>query len=274
MKAALVVQETLPSVEANLAAMIEAVGQGAGAGADLVVFPEAALTGLINNDDPSHDLPLGQPVPGATTDVLAAAAREGRVYVATGILERDGDCLYDSAVLLSPSGDMVLKYRRIQPQWHGPKADPNVYRHGQEVGAAATGHGALVFLVCGDLFDDAISEQARRLAPDYVLCPLARNFADASFDQERWDREEESHYAARAALLGCTTLMVNQLDAPSRVEYPSFGGAMVVQATGEIVARWPLGKPGILYAELPARRARPASPVEGEGRGVNRGSSG
>ena len=29
-------------------------------GEQLVVFPEAAVTGLISNDDPAHDLPLGQ----------------------------------------------------------------------------------------------------------------------------------------------------------------------------------------------------------------------
>jgi predicted amidohydrolase len=64
MKAALVVNRVLPDVDANLANILKAAHAAADEGADLVVFPEAALTGLINNDDPAHDLPLGQPIPG------------------------------------------------------------------------------------------------------------------------------------------------------------------------------------------------------------------
>jgi len=89
-----------------------------------------------------------------------------------------------------------------------------------------------------------------KLAPDYVLFPFSCDFSDGSFDQERWDREEEPAYAARAASLGCTILMVNGLEDPGVFEYPSYGGATVVSAAGEILARWPLGRTGILYVEV------------------------
>jgi len=138
MKAALVVNEVTPSPQANLAAIEELAEEAADGHADLVLFPEAAVTGLINNDDPEHDLPLGEPIPGPVTDRLAALACARSIYVATGILEREGSCLYDSAVLLGPNGDVVLKYRRIQPQWHGRDADSNVYRQGDELDSAQT----------------------------------------------------------------------------------------------------------------------------------------
>jgi hypothetical protein len=47
-----------------------------------VVFPEAGLTGLINNDDPAHDLPLGREISGAVTDRLAPLARERQLWLA------------------------------------------------------------------------------------------------------------------------------------------------------------------------------------------------
>jgi len=249
MRVALVVNMTRSSPEANLAAMKDSICQAADGGADLVLFPEAALTGLINNDDPEHDLPLGEAVPGPVTDSLGAVARGRSVYVAAGMLERDGSCLYDSAVLLGPSGELELHYRRIQPQWHGRGADPTVYRQGHELSSVPTSFGTMAFLICGDLFDDSIVERLRELGPDYVLFPFARSFRDGSFDQETWDGAEEPEYVARAALLGCTTLMVNQLEDPAVAEYPSFGGALVVSATDEVTARWALGKPGILYTE-------------------------
>ena len=244
------VSKVVSSPKTNLATMTELISQAAEAGADLVLFPEVALTGLTNDDDPEHDLPLGQAIPGPITDRLGVAARRQSVYVGTGILEREGNCLYDSAILLGPGGDIVLKYRRIQPQWHGSIADPKVYRQGDELVTAGTRFGTMTFLICGDLFDDSIIESVREIAPNYVLFPFSRNFSDSSFDQEQWQREEEPAHIARAALLNCTTLMVNQLQDPNLSAYPAFGGAMVVSDRGEIVARWPLGKPGILYAEV------------------------
>ena len=215
MKAALATFLVLGDKDTNLAAMVNMTNEAADAGADIVLFPEAAVTGLINeDDDPGHDLPLGEVVPGPVTDKLGDVARRRSIYVGTGILERDGNSLYDSAVLLDPKGDLVLTYRRIQPQWHGRNADPNVYRQGEELACVQTPFGTVAFLVCGDMWDDSIIARLREIAPDYVLFPFSRNFGDGSFDQERSDREEESDYAAQAALLDATTLMVNGLGLP------------------------------------------------------------
>lgn len=250
MKAALVVHETEAGLEANLAAMERAIGEAAGADADLVVFPEAAPTGLENNDDPEHDLPLGQPIPGDVTQRLAAAVRRHGVPVAFGLLERDGGCLYDSAVVLDPQGCLALHYRRNQPQWHGRDADPAVYCQGDRIDALDTPFGRWAVLLCGDLFDDGIVERTRALRPDLLLLPFARNFGDGSFDDARWLRDEQPEYAARAAVVGCTALMVNSLDDPETTECPAFGGALAVAPTGEVLARKPLGQPGILFADV------------------------
>ncbi len=56
----------------------------------------------------------------------------------------------------------------------------------------ATELGTVAFLICGDLCDDGIVTRTRELAPDCVLAPASRNFADGSSDQQRWDREEEA----------------------------------------------------------------------------------
>jgi predicted amidohydrolase len=60
MNAALVVLPVTADTATNLAVMVRYVHAAADAGAALVLFPEAALTGLINDDVPEHDLPLRQ----------------------------------------------------------------------------------------------------------------------------------------------------------------------------------------------------------------------
>jgi len=250
MRVALVSNRVTGNLEADLGFM-EELGRKAGrAKPDLILFPEAAATGLINNDDPAHDLPLGQPVPGPITERLGALARETGAHLGFGILERERSCLWDSAVLLDPAGRIVLHYRRMQPQWHGRNADPEVYRQGEEMKAVETTFGKTLFLICGDLFDDVILDQARKLKPDIVLFPFARNFSDGSCDQAKWDREEKPEYVARAVATGTTTLMVNLIEDPKVTEYGSFGGAMVVSADGSVVAEHPLGQPGGLIVDL------------------------
>jgi predicted amidohydrolase len=247
MRAALVIERVRATPAENTSLMVEACDHARGC--DLVLFPEAALTGLVNNDDPAHDLPLGQTVPGPATDAIGHAARRNGQYVAFGLLEREGDGLYDAAVLLAPSGEIALHYRRIQPQWHGRGADPSVYCQGSAFPVAETALGRVAFVICGDLFDDGIVGHWRSESLDLALVPLSRSFSDGSFDQARWDAEEEAEYAARVAALGCTALLANQLEDPTLTPWPAFGGAMVVARDGTIGARWPLATAGTLVTE-------------------------
>ncbi|MBM3238649.1 carbon-nitrogen hydrolase family protein [Candidatus Poribacteria bacterium] len=246
MKAALVVNRVLPDIDANLTAILDMVNEAADAGADIVVFPEAALTGLINSDEPSYDLPLGQPIPGPVTDILAGLAHERRIWLAIGLLERDGDKLYDSAVLLTPDGEIRLKHQRIQPQWHGKHADPSVYCQGTALSKVETPLGSFAFLICGELFDDELIQRVRDLRPDWLLFPFARCFDEDCQCEQRWNREEKTEYAKRVKLVGVTTLMTNYL---SEVD-GCFGGAMVVSGDGTVVDSFPLGKVGILMVDL------------------------
>jgi N-carbamoylputrescine amidase len=251
MKTALVVNHVSSDREANLASILVMAGGAADKGVDLIVFPEAALTGLINDDDPLRDLALGEPIPGPVTGRLSAFTRARGVWLAIGLLERDGGRLYDSAVLISPDGEIGLKYRRMQPQWHRRGADPSVYCQGDELTKADTPLGSFVFLVCGDLFDDAIAQRARGLRPDWVLFPFARCFGDGSHDQERWDSEEAPNYVERVRRVGCTAFMTNYLSGEGlHPDGLAFGGAMVVSGDGRIVDSFPLGRAGMLVVEV------------------------
>jgi len=250
-KAALVVHRVLEDIDSNLATIVRMIGEAANSGADLVLLAEAALTGLINDDDPAHDLPLAQPIPGPVTDKLAQLARDLRIWLATGLLERAEGKLYDTAVLLSPDGEVSLKYRRIQPQWHGRSADPAVYCQGTGLRKVETPWGSFAFLICGDLFDDAIVARAKALRPDLVLFPFARCFDDGTHDQERWDTEEEPAYVDRVRSLGATTLMTNYL-ADRDLMGGAFGGAMAVAGDGIVMDSLPLGQAGILLIDLPS----------------------
>ena len=237
---------------ANLGSLIQLTREAAGRGAELVLFPEAVITGLVNNDNPDHDLVLGQSIPGPATAAVCALAREFGVWVALGLLESDAGALYDAAVLIDATGAVRLKHRRVNPQWHGSRASLDVYRQGERVDAVTTPWGKMAFLICGDLFDEHVAGQARALSPDWVLFPFARCFAGGGVDQDRWDREEMPAYVARVQSVGAPALMVYYLaDGDTLPEDHSFGGAFVVLADGTIHAQMPLGVEGLLVVDTP-----------------------
>jgi N-carbamoylputrescine amidase len=246
MKAALVVPEICADASKNFAKIERMAAESVALGADFILLPEAVLTGLSNNDDPAHDLPLGQTVPGPATERLGAFCARHGVWLGFGLLEREDRRMYDSAVLLGPDGRVRLKYRRNHSHWHARNADPEVYCQGTEIPKAKTPFGSMGFLICGDIFDDGIVSRFRDLRADWLLFCLARSH-DGSIEQ--WEAEELPAYAARVKLTQTPALMVNYLADDSLVDDGNIGGAYYFSAKGEIVECLPPYSEGILLME-------------------------
>jgi len=79
-------------------------------GADLIVFPECALTGYVFASR-EEAMPFMETIPGPSTDKLAAYCQELGVHVIVGLLEIDADRCFNAAVLMGPQG-LVGKYRK------------------------------------------------------------------------------------------------------------------------------------------------------------------
>ncbi|CAM5718564.1 MULTISPECIES: carbon-nitrogen hydrolase family protein [Streptomyces] len=77
-------------------------------GCELVVLPEAFATAL--NLPKSHE--VAEPVPGPVTEWLAERASRHGVWIAAGLLERNGEQVHSSAVLIADDGSLVDVYRR------------------------------------------------------------------------------------------------------------------------------------------------------------------
>jgi predicted amidohydrolase len=80
-------------------------------GARLIVFPECALCGYVFGSR-EEALPFMEPVPGPFTYALEKCCRDTGVYVVAGLLEKEGDRCYNSAVLIGPQG-LIGQYRKL-----------------------------------------------------------------------------------------------------------------------------------------------------------------
>jgi predicted amidohydrolase len=82
------------------------------AGTDLIVFPELALTGSVNERETAER--LAEPVPGPGTSRLRQIAAQTGAYLVAGLIERDvpSGRLFNSAVLVGPDG-FLGTYRKV-----------------------------------------------------------------------------------------------------------------------------------------------------------------
>lgn len=85
----------------------------------MIIFPELAVTGLtsfVTAPTPDTWKASAQPIPGPLTAELCALAQRTHKWLIPGSLyETDGDKLYNTAVVISPEGQLVAKYRKMFP---------------------------------------------------------------------------------------------------------------------------------------------------------------
>ena len=130
----------------NRAAILDWLAQAAASGARLVVFPECAVSGYVY-ESLAEARPVAEPVPGPTSDALAAACADLRLTVVVGLLEADGPDIYNSAVIVGPEG-LIHVYRKT----HLPVLGIDRFaRPGDALGVVQTPAGLLGPLICYDL---------------------------------------------------------------------------------------------------------------------------
>jgi 5-aminopentanamidase len=94
--------------EKNIAKVVAAAQ---GADTDLLVLPELFATGyqFISRDEV---VGLSEPVPeGYTTRAIAGLSRSKGIYIVAGLAEKDGERLFNSAILTGPEG-FIGVYRK------------------------------------------------------------------------------------------------------------------------------------------------------------------
>jgi hypothetical protein len=102
-------------------------------------------------------------------------------------------------------------------------------------------------LICGDMFDNALVDRARQLAPDCVFVPAARSFDHGTVDTPRWEQEEKPACIRQAGRLRTRVFIANSLCLAGRDR--SFGRALAIAAEGSLGGSLPIGRPGILTVE-------------------------
>jgi predicted amidohydrolase len=240
-----------------------AIVAGAGdAGCDLVVLPECLDAGWTH----SSAWESASKIPGRSSDLLCDAARSAALFVAAGIVEREGDKLYNSAVLISPEGEILLKHRKINEL----EIALNLYTRGESLQVTHTALGCVGLTICADNFPDSLvlSEALAKMGATLILSPCAWAVdADHDNDADPYGSLWSGAYSTLTRNRNLSIVGVSNVgwltDGPWEGR-KCIGCSMAYGPGAELLAQAPYGEDAeiLLVAEVPLFLAEPA--IHGE----------
>lgn len=240
--AAIQMDPKIMAKRANLDKILFEVKLAANEDADLIVFPECALTGYVfaSRDEA---IPFMETVPGPSTDELAICCRELGVHVIAGLLEVDADKCFNTAVLVGPRG-LVGKYRKIHLPFLG--IDRFIDHGNQPFRVYQTPIGNIGMHIC---YDCNFPESARVMAllgTDILALPT--NWPEG--------RDKVAKYVIPTRAYENKVHIV-AVDRVGRERGTRFIGlSQIVNAWGDTIAKAGSDNEEVVYAEVSLEEAR------------------
>ena len=252
--------ECTEDLSANLARLTGLVREAASPAApDLVVLPELITTPYFCTSHEVDRAPWAQPVPGATTGVFTALAKELGTTIAFGMYERTASGNHNSVVVAGPGGEVVPwhtadglpvpAYRKLsvpacwlgdvdidEKYWFAPGQAPVVIDlFGTKVGC----------VICYDRSFPEYWAVARAMGAEVVLAIVSSlGPREELFTAELRTRALES----QSWVIAANRAGVEELNG-TKVSY--FGLSALIRPNGEVLAQAPAHQPGaILRARI------------------------
>ena len=221
----------------NLQQFIKQLGQVRPHHPDLICLPECCFTGYLYEEADLRR--FAEPIPGPLTSEMSCLARLHNAHLCFGMLEATPQGVYDTAVLLDRNGTIAGLHRKL--------SEKPPFLNGTVVSSVETDLGKLGILICADLFTEEVVAQLDP-ALQLLLVPTARSFDGQSPDRPRWEKEERQVYLDAVRQAGVPVAITNTLE--TGPEASLFGGALVVDAQGELLAESPHGSDEILIYDF------------------------
>lgn len=225
----------------NLEACLARLEEAAAAGAELLVLPECALTGYMF-DSPEEAMAVVEEVPGPATDALARACARLGMHAVCGLVERDGDLLRNTAVLVGPDG-LVGAYRKTHLPYLGVD---RFVAAGDALEVYETPLGRIGIEICYDLRFPEVTRTLALRGADIVAHPT--NFPMAARVQT------ELITVARAAENRVYLATANRVGKERWAEF--CGRSQIVDPSGTRLAETGVDGEALLVAEVEVEKAR------------------
>jgi predicted amidohydrolase len=154
--------------EGNLLRAKTAILESSKMGAQIVLLPECSNFGWTDESAISEasEISVDPFIEGMKESAIAH-----KVYITVGFVERDGSNLYNSGVIISPIGEILLHHRKINELDFARK----MYSTGDQISTVDTPLGKLGLMICADALseDDRIIARLIEDGAEVILSPSA-----------------------------------------------------------------------------------------------------
>lgn len=232
--------------QANIDKSIQGIHQAAAQGARLVVLQELHASLYFCQRENCDHFDLAEEIPGPSTRIFGALARELGVVIVASLFEKRAPGLYhNTAVVLERDGTLVGRYRKM----HIPD-DPGYYEKFYftpgDLGfhPIDTSVGKLGVLICWDQWYPEAARLMAMAGAELLIYPTAIGWDpdDPADEQARqldaWETVQRSHAIAN----GIPVVSVNRVGLEQDPEHREpgtlfWGNSFVAGCQGEILAK-------------------------------------
>lgn len=242
----------------NLERALAGVEAAAADGAQVVCLPELFLSRYPCQTEDVARFDLAQPIPGPATEVLAKLASARAITLLATLFEKRAEGLYhNTAVVLSPDGSLLCRYRKM----HIPD-DPRYYEkfyftpgdRGFQV--VETQHLRFAPLVCWDQWFPEAARLAALKGAQLLAYPTAMGWQSGETDEENatqhdaWETVQRGHAIANGVFVAAVNRVGFEPEDPAvesrEAGIQFFGQSFVCDPQGRVLARASASEPETL----------------------------
>jgi predicted amidohydrolase len=229
-------------VAVNRGLILSKLREAAEGGAKLIVFPECALTGYTFESRDAA-LPFAEPIPGPSVRAIESECARLGVHAVFGLLERDGERLFNACALVGPMG-LVGSYRKVHLPFLG--IDRFVEPGDRPFAILDAGGLNVGMHICYDGSFPEVGRVLTLLGADLLALPT------------NWPTHSEcaaEHMAACRAMENVVYVMaINRVGEEGAFRF--IGRSSIHDPTGKRIASASPDQDEILYADIDPAKAR------------------
>ena len=237
--------------KANLEHARHMIDEAAKNKAEVILLPEAMDLGWTDPSALTDALPIPE---GETCQFLMQMAKKHRVYICSGLIEKSGEKVFNSAVLISPEGKVILSHRKINELDIGHP----YYALGSRLNVCDTKYGTFGLLICADANTEnqVLTRSLAYMGADVILSPSSWAVPpDHDNKLEPYGSLWENAYMPVAkdfAVWIASSSNVGKMTAGPWKDWNGIGCSMVVNHKGELVTKGPYGADAdtIIYVDI------------------------
>jgi len=236
----------------NITRAEEGIRQAAARKADLICIPEAADYGWLYQ----YARRDAFTIPGKYTRVLCKLAKELKVWICAGCLEKaDHGKTYNSAIIINRRGKIVLKHRKFSTL---PDLTRELYDAGNQsdIKTVDTEFGRIGLTICADNFDINVPKRVAELGAWLLIAP--HGFAAPIDKLEGNAHSFNTHIKDMAKGSGLWVIGANcvmgQIASGDWKGWMHSGRSTVANPAGETFAAGKFQYPDLVVCDIPAEK--------------------